>query len=129
MSNIVWKSLYIAPILLEVNVMLAQTASASDVVGEVAQENKIAQLLRNTDNSLISEVTSVSQLSDVQPTDWAFQALQSLVERYAYIAGYPNGTFRGNRAMSRFEFAAGLNACLDRVNILKRSPKSVLVLM
>ena len=30
------------------------------------------------DNS-IEQVTSVSQLSDVQPTDWAFQALQSLV--------------------------------------------------
>jgi hypothetical protein len=65
-----------------------------------------------------SQVTSVSQFSDVQPTDWAFQALQSLVERYGCIAGYPNGTFRGNRAMTRYEFAAGLNACLDRVNEL-----------
>ncbi|WP_138497960.1 iron uptake porin [Nostoc sp. PA-18-2419] len=65
-----------------------------------------------------SQVTSVSQFSDVQPTDWAFQALQSLVERYGCIAGYPNGTYRGNRAMTRYEFAAGLNACLDRVNEL-----------
>ncbi|MGB3636575.1 MAG: iron uptake porin, partial [Rivularia sp. (in: cyanobacteria)] len=61
----------------------------------------------------MSQVTNVNQLSDVQPTDWAFQALQSLVERYGCIAGYPNGTFRGNRAMTRYEFAAGLNACLD----------------
>ncbi|GCL38096.1 S-layer region-like protein [Sphaerospermopsis reniformis] len=67
---------------------------------------------------LISQVTSVSQLSDVQPGDWAFQALQSLVERYGCIAGYPNGTYRGNRALTRYEFAAGLNACLDRVNEL-----------
>ena len=65
-----------------------------------------------------SQVTSVSQLSDVQPTDWAFAALQSLVERYGCIAGYPNGTYRGNRALTRYEFAAGLNACLDRVNEL-----------
>lgn len=64
------------------------------------------------------QVTSVSQLSDVQPTDWAFQALQSLVERYGCIAGYPDGTYRGNRAMTRYEFAAGLNACLERVNEL-----------
>ncbi len=64
------------------------------------------------------QVTSVSQLSDVRPTDWAFQALQSLVERYGCIAGYPDGTFRGNRAMTRYEFAAGLNACLDKVNEL-----------
>src|SRR4028119_264232 len=64
------------------------------------------------------QVTSVSQLSDVRPTDWAFQALQSLVERYGCIAGYPDGTFRGNRAMTRYEFAAGLNACLDKVTQL-----------
>jgi hypothetical protein len=64
------------------------------------------------------QVTSVSQLSDVKPTDWAFAALQSLVERYGCIAGYPNGTYRGNRAMTRYEFAAGLNACLERVNEL-----------
>jgi hypothetical protein len=63
----------------------------------------------------MAQVTSVSQLSDVQPTDWAFQALQSLVERYGCIAGYPDGTYRGNRAMTRYEFAAGLNACLDRL--------------
>ncbi len=66
----------------------------------------------------MGQVTSVSQLSDVQPTDWAFQALQSLVERYGCIAGYPDGTYKGNRAMTRYEFAAGLNACLDRITEL-----------
>jgi hypothetical protein len=66
----------------------------------------------------MAQVTSTSQLSDVQPTDWAFVALQSLVERYGCIAGYPEDTYRGNRAMTRYEFAAGLNACLDRVNEL-----------
>ena len=71
-----------------------------------------------TSNTSLSQVNSVSQLSDVQPSEWAFQALQSLVERYGCIAGYPNGTYRGNRAMTRYEFAAGLNACLDRVNEL-----------
>ncbi len=69
-------------------------------------------------NQSMNQVTSVSQLSDVRPTDWAFQALQSLVERYGVIAGYPDGTYRGNRAMTRYEFAAGLNAALDRVNEL-----------
>ena len=61
------------------------------------------------------QVTSVTQFSDVYPTDWAYQALAGLVETYGCVAGYPNGTFRGNRAMTRFEAAALLNACLDRV--------------
>lgn len=66
----------------------------------------------------MGQVTSVSQLTDVRPTDWAFQALQSLVERYGCIVGYPDRTYRGNQAMTRYEFAAGLNACMDRVNEL-----------
>ena len=68
-------------------------------------------------SSAISQnVTSVSQLSDVRSTDWAFTALQSLVERYGVIAGYPDRTFRGKQALSRYEFAAGLNSALDKIN-------------
>jgi hypothetical protein len=61
------------------------------------------------------QVTSISQFSDVKPTDWAYQALSNLIERYGCVAGYPNGTFKGGQAMTRFEAAALLNACLDRV--------------
>ncbi|AII44587.1 hypothetical protein KR100_14665 [Synechococcus sp. KORDI-100] len=61
------------------------------------------------------QVTSITQFSDVYPTDWAYQALASLIERYGCVAGYPNGTFGGNRAMTRYEAAALLNACLDRI--------------
>ena len=70
----------------------------------------------NRPKEVAQNVTSVSQLSDVKPTDWAFTALQSLVERYGCIAGYPDRTFRGKQATSRYEFAAGLNACLDKIN-------------
>lgn len=69
------------------------------------------------DNSM-NQVTSVSQLRDVSPGDWAFEALRSLVERYGCIAGYPDSTFRGDRAMTRYEFAAGLNACLQQIERL-----------
>lgn len=64
----------------------------------------------------ITQITSVSQLSDIKTTDWAFTALQSLVERYGCIAGYPDRTYRGKQAIARYEFAAGLNACLDKIN-------------
>jgi Carbohydrate-selective porin, OprB family/S-layer homology domain len=79
-----------------------------------------AEESENLDNSpeILTPQTSVSQLSDVQPTDWAYQALQMLMERYGVISGYPNGTFRGNRPVSRYEFAAGLAATLDKVDSL-----------
>jgi len=66
----------------------------------------------------MGQVTSVSQLRDVSPGDWAYEALRSLVERYGCIAGYPDGTFRGNRAMTRYEFAAGVNACMQQIERL-----------
>jgi Carbohydrate-selective porin, OprB family/S-layer homology domain len=72
----------------------------------------------NEASASVAQVTSVSQLSDVQPTDWAFQALQSLVERYDCLAGYSNGTFRGDRPLTRYEFAAGLNGCVESLNKL-----------
>jgi Carbohydrate-selective porin, OprB family/S-layer homology domain len=62
-----------------------------------------------------AQVSSVAELSDVDPNNWAFQALKSLVERYGCIEGYPSKKYLGNRPLSRYEFAAGLNACLDKV--------------
>ncbi|MEH2283744.1 MAG: iron uptake porin [Nostoc sp.] len=102
-------------------ILFVNTAAFAGETSSTSEINQ-PQVLANPDikgkDQNIGQVTSVSQFSDVQPTDWAFQALQSLVERYGCIAGYPNSTYRGNRALTRYEFAAGLNACLDRVNEL-----------
>ncbi|WP_446391803.1 iron uptake porin [Coleofasciculus sp. B1-GNL1-01] len=72
----------------------------------------------NEGSASLDQVTSVGQLRDVSPGDWAYEALRSLVERYGCIAGYPDGTYRGNRALTRYEFAAGLNACLQQIERL-----------
>ena len=77
---------------------------------------KKIESIKQPKNQPISQVTSVSQLSDVRSTDWAFTSLQSLVERYGCIAGFPDRTFRGSQSITRYEFAAGLNACADKIN-------------
>ncbi len=75
--------------------------------------------------SNLNQVTNVNQLRDVSPADWAYEALRSLVDRYGCIAGYPNQTYRGNQALSRYEFAAGLNACLNQIERLIASSEAV----
>ena len=50
--------------------------------------------------------TSITQFTDIQPTDWAYQSLSNLLERYGCVAGYPNITFEGKKAITRFEAAA-----------------------
>jgi hypothetical protein len=99
-----------------INNILVQTDTLlSQIPATIHSPDKLENAVKNQE---MNQINSVSQLSDVQPSDWAFQALQSLVERYGVIVGYPNGTFKGNRSLTRYEFAAGLNAALDRVNEL-----------
>jgi Carbohydrate-selective porin, OprB family/S-layer homology domain len=102
---------------IETPAIVSQVPAAEQSTPSVASLEQVMQY-GNEGTDSMGQVTSISQLSDVLPTDWAFQALQSLVERYGCIAGYPDGTYRGNRAMTRYEFAAGLNACMDRVSEL-----------
>lgn len=61
------------------------------------------------------QVSTISQFADVRPGDWAYQALALLSERHGCMAGYPDGRFSGGGAITRYEAAALLNACLDRI--------------
>ncbi|MFB2937102.1 iron uptake porin [Aerosakkonemataceae cyanobacterium BLCC-F154] len=72
-------------------------------------------------DDLDETITNVNQLLDVTPGHWAYQALQSLIEKYRCISGSPGRNFNGNRAMTRYEFAAGLNACLTSIRRLIES--------
>jgi hypothetical protein len=64
----------------------------------------------------MAQVTSVSQLRDVQPTEWSYQAISNLVSRYGCVAGFPDGTFRPGEPATRAQLAALTNACLDRIS-------------
>ncbi|WP_353674799.1 iron uptake porin [Synechocystis sp. LKSZ1] len=69
----------------------------------------------NSYSQFLNQVNSISQLRDVSPQGWSYEALRNLVENYGCIVGYPDRTYRGNQALSRNEFAAGLNACLTQL--------------
>lgn len=92
--------------------------SCTLLVSPAALAVPLEDISAESDRYLQAQVTSVSELSDVGQTDWAYQALRSLVERYNCLAGYPDATYRGDRAMSRYEFAAIFKLCLDRITEL-----------
>ncbi|MEP0886302.1 iron uptake porin, partial [Trichocoleus sp. ST-U3] len=98
-----------------------QTLTQSQAVEVTDSTSSVLEQINHYNNQEaddFGQVTNVSQLADVQPGDWAYEALRSLVERYGAIAGYPDGTFRGNRSMTRYEFAAGLQRALDQIQTL-----------
>ena len=121
-----FRKLLLAPVALGLAAPLAAQAQSFDM-GNV---NRYTQQ-QDTDRmraleAQMGQVTSVSQFSDVYPTDWAYQALANLVETYGCVAGYPDGTFKGNIALTRYEAAALLNACLDRVTEITEELKRLM---
>ncbi len=133
MRKLFWKSLLVSPAILGATLAVSSAkAVEAPFKTEAVQPEAAIELAQVQDDQLINQVetysnegqlntsdqvTSVSELRDVEPTEWAYEALRSLVERYGCIVGYPDRTFRGNRALSRWEFAAGLNACM---NVMER---------
>lgn len=94
---------------------------AEEVEPKLQQEQKIHEIdnyLRKELGDGLDQVTSVTTFSDVQPTDWAYQALKNLAESYGCVAGYPDSSFQGNNSITRFEAAALLNACLDNISTI-----------
>lgn len=100
-------SVLVCPIM-EANITLANEFISTDI-------NHNNSIIEEPTNPGMNIVTPVSQLADVSPEDWAFQALRSLIDRYGCLGGYPNNTYRGNQTLTRYEFAAGLKACLDNI--------------
>ncbi|MEN9257665.1 MAG: iron uptake porin [Gloeomargarita sp. SRBZ-1_bins_9] len=120
MRDTLLKLFQVAPAAFGVVAVFGGVARAQAVPGTNPTLQRAEQYYVGPSTINQAQVTSVSEFVDVSPTDWAFQALQSLVERYGCIVGLPTQppTYQGRRATTRFEFAAGLNACLDRINEL-----------
>lgn len=120
MSQVLFKSLMVASVVLSAGVF-SKTAQAQD-----ASEAEILNQLQeyNQNNNSNNQVTNVNQLRDVSPTDWAYEALRSLVDRYSCISGFPDQTYRGSQPLTRYEFAAGLNSCLNQIERLIASSSS-----
>ena len=92
---------------------LAQSTSNAAAIRSCAQQRD-DYCFRASES--LNQTSSISRFSDVRPTDWAHQALFNLIERYGCSAGYPDGSHRGLRVMSRYEAAAMLTACRDRIS-------------
>ncbi|MGV2829747.1 iron uptake porin [Myxosarcina sp. GI1(2024)] len=116
--NKVWLTtpVILSSIMAGANSALAQTPDVLEQIEQYQREEK---------TNTVNQVTNVNQLRDVSPTDWAYEALRSLVDRYGCIAGYPNQTYRGRQALTRYEFAAGLNSCLNQIERLIASSEAV----
>ena len=99
--------------IITVAIAISVTGISSDRVQAQTDLELLQQIEQYSqgDRQNLERVTNVNQLQDVSPTDWAYEALRNL----SCLSGFPDGTYQGNQPITRFEFAAGLNACLEQI--------------
>ena len=103
---------------------IASEFNRVETIKNISIDNNQQNYRQEIPNKL-EQIINVNQLRDVAPTDWAYEALRSLVDRYSCISGFPNQTYRGSQTLSRYEFAAGLNSCLNQIEKLISASGSV----
>ncbi len=86
------------------NRAFALAIAGTVVIGQTALAAKPADAL-----------TPVSELRDVSPDHWAYNAIQTLIEKYQVMEGFPDKTFRGSKTLTRYEMAAALAKVMARV--------------
>ena len=101
-SNNWWQilSIFLSVVILTLGILLGTTLS------------KVAAFSEST----LAQISNASQLKDVQPSDYYFQSLQSLIKKYKVNVAYPDGTFKADRPMTRGDFAIFLNDGLNNIS-------------
>ncbi|MGK7936243.1 MAG: iron uptake porin [Xenococcaceae cyanobacterium] len=102
---------------------IATTTLAQTPLSGVIQ--KIDRYSLERQPEAVPNITKVNQLQDVSTTDWAYEALQSLIDCYGCITEISNLTYLGSKTLSRYQFAVGLNSCLKQIASLINSSGTV----
>jgi len=98
-----FQQLLLAPAALGLLAPLAATAAEVNI-------NDVASYAKSPNQA--QAVKSV-QFSDVVPGDWAYTALQNLSESYGCVDNAYTQNLKSGQALTRFEAAALVNACLE----------------
>ena len=108
------------------HVSTSKVAMAKDML---AMQKRMAEMeaqmakMQGFIGALTGMDTQTAMFPDVPENHWAYEYVKGLCEK-GIIEGYPDGTFGGNRNMTRYEFAAMLYRALAKgVNLDARAVK------
>lgn len=87
----------------------SRVSMAKDMLAMKNQIETLTKKLANYESGqpvkLASTASGAMTFPDVPENHWAYEYVKSLAER-GYLKGYPDGEFKGDRAMTRYEYAA-----------------------
>lgn len=95
--------------------LIADTGCPADPLTPTHAADPLTCFNAEDSDTTMGQVRAIDEFQDIQPSDWAYQALKSLVEKYGVLVGTPDRLFHGNRALSRYEFVAAMNAVMARI--------------
>lgn len=101
--------------ILEIALFTLISISTLDRYGIVLAQTNIEEATAQSEIYNAENITQVRQLRDLSSVDWSYEAIRSLAERYGCMKGLSNRTFQGDRSITRYEFGAGLNSCLEKI--------------
>jgi Carbohydrate-selective porin, OprB family/S-layer homology domain len=104
---------FISPVVFCLFLVLDVTNSADATEPQRRLDAVSLEIIAEPSESFIRVVDL--KLTDVKPSDWAYQAVQSLMQQQG-VFGYPNQTFQGDRQLTRAEFAAALSKILPMLD-------------
>ncbi|MBV8333103.1 MAG: S-layer homology domain-containing protein, partial [Candidatus Eremiobacteraeota bacterium] len=70
--------------------------------------------------AMTGRIATATPFSDVPANHWAYQAIQSLAAD-GLVEGYPNGRFKGDRPMTRYEMAVLIARVIAKVQSMTPS--------
>ena len=126
MSKLFWQVCKVAPAVLGASLFVTNNTFAAENFAVEASTNTSQELADaslsteemmqqineyNGEETSLDQVTSVNQLTDIDPF-W-YSAVEKMVDKYGCIVGYPDGTFKGQRNITRYEFAAAVSRCME----------------
>lgn len=97
----------------------SRTAMAKEIVelrGQVAQLTNLVNQLIAT-NNLKADNASEMLFPDVAENHWAYEYVRGLADS-GVLEGYPDGNYKGDRTLTRYEFAASLYKAMQKGAIL-----------
>jgi Carbohydrate-selective porin, OprB family len=125
MSNISWKLLFAVPAAYAISFFASANAfAASEVTPQAVAATSldvVDEIVANTTpNAVIAKNAEASESGAlIQPTDWQYASLKSLESKYNCSSSLTGA------AVSRTDFATGLNACLLKAEpVLANNPSS-----
>ncbi|NER98582.1 MAG: hypothetical protein F6J86_32965 [Symploca sp. SIO1B1] len=105
--------LVVAALMLMVAVLLLSNNQAytSEIISDKLHTSTVRDISLNQKTS---QIISVTEIPDVSPDDYFYEALRKIIENYKVDVTLPDGNFRGNQFATRGQFIQWLRDGLDR---------------